>query len=102
LEFGELVYLHKNQLINIIIPPTKKEIILTQWPKYCLMIMATKLNNPIPNTNPPAKPSITHPLSVPTNTQNTIAGNSNATMPSISKKPYPMGCFALNSSADEA
>ena len=101
-EFINLIYLHKSQLANIITPPIKKDKMLTQWPKYCLMMIATKLNKPIPNTKPPAKPSITHRLSVPTNTQNRIAGNSNAVMPSMTKKTYPMGWFVLNSSSDEA
>ena len=69
------------------------------------MKIATKLDKPIPNTKPPTSPSIIHPLSVPaipTNTQKRIGGNSNTVIPSATRKPYPMGCFALNSSSDEA
>ena len=99
---NNLYHRHKSQLISIIIPPIRKDAILTKWPKYCLIIIAIKLNNPIPKTKPPAKPSITHALSVPANMQNIIEGNRNAAIPIITKKTYPTGCSALNFSSDEA
>ena len=86
-------------------PPIKKDRIVTRCPRYCFMMMPTRLNMPIPAMIPPKTPN--RLIQLPAfgflryaKTAKTIIGSKKAMRPRITRKTYPIGCRLLKLSSE--